>query len=278
MSKHTSQDIAFSRYSSHAFGTSEDEPTRHHARTCADALRAQFAQHADPARAEGESAYLKTTERLHGIRVPVLRKIVNDHLTSLLATPPASFAADPTRLFIPTACELIFHPQSRDDKKAGIFILGHRYAPLHWPAHAPLFRDVILATQWWDLVDSLQQAVRRFSAAKLAPVMVPSNGGGAAAQVPAPWSDDENMWVRRFAIISQLGFKDRTSTAMLTKAIDGNMLGSLHGDDFFIRKAIGWSLREYAKTSPQWVRDFVSSRAHILAPLSIREALRNLEE
>jgi 3-methyladenine DNA glycosylase AlkD len=86
------------------------------------------------------------------------------------------------------------------------------------------------------------------------------------------WATDQNLWVRRAAIIAQLGSKRRTDLTLLTLAIDANA-----GDtDFFIRKAIGWALRQYARTDSAWVQAFVDAREDQLSGLSKREALKHL--
>lgn len=84
------------------------------------------------------------------------------------------------------------------------------------------------------------------------------------------WALDEDFWVRRIAIIHQLGRKKNTDAALLAWIIEHN-LGS---SEFFINKAIGWALRDFARHDPSWVRAFVD--ATDLAPLSRREALKNL--
>ena len=72
-------------------------------------------------------------------------------------------------------------------------------------------------------------------------------------------------------MICQLGARDRTDLALLTEAIEANL-----GDgDFFLRKAIGWALRQYARTDADWVRAFVATHP-ALAPLSRKEALKRL--
>ena len=86
------------------------------------------------------------------------------------------------------------------------------------------------------------------------------------------WSQDENIWVRRVAIDHQLLFKEKTDEELLGKIIQNN-LGS---KEFFINKAIGWSLRDYSKTNPQWVAGFIEEHREKLAPLSIREGSKYL--
>ena len=84
------------------------------------------------------------------------------------------------------------------------------------------------------------------------------------------WADHDHMWVRRVAILSQLKAKEHTDTALLRATIEPNL-----GDrEFFIRKGIGWALREYSKTDPVWVQDFVETHADRISPLSRKEALK----
>ena len=70
---------------------------------------------------------------------------------------------------------------------------------------------------------------------------------------------DTHLWVRRTAILAQLKHREATDLELLADVIDANLEGSLHGSDFFIRKAIGWALRQHARTDPDWVRAFVDS-------------------
>lgn len=82
------------------------------------------------------------------------------------------------------------------------------------------------------------------------------------------WSQDENIWVRRVAINHQLLRKNQTNTILLKQILCNN----LNDTEFFINKAIGWSLRDYSKTNPEWVRQFIQTHKEHMAPLSIREA------
>ena len=82
------------------------------------------------------------------------------------------------------------------------------------------------------------------------------------------WSKNEDIWLRRLVIDHQIGRKDKTNTELLATII----LNNLGSDEFFINKAIGWSLREYAKTNPQLVRQFLADYQHQLSQLSYREA------
>ena len=88
--------------------------------------------------------------------------------------------------------------------------------------------------------------------------------------VVAGWIDEDDLWLRRCAIICQLGAKSNTDCALLVEAITTNAADR----NFFIRKAIGWALRDYARTDPKWVGAFVET--HSLSPLSHRGATKRL--
>jgi 3-methyladenine DNA glycosylase AlkD len=92
------------------------------------------------------------------------------------------------------------------------------------------------------------------------------------AAVMDEWIEDDDLWIARTALLHQLAYKDRTDPDRLFAYC---LRRGTH-PDFFIRKAIGWSLREYAKTDPGAVRAFVSAERERLSPLSVREALKNL--
>ncbi len=124
-------------------------------------------------------------------------------------------------------------------------------------AEIPKLRELAVQKSWWDTVDGLDVII-----------------GDIALRFPEvnetllQWSKDENLWLRRIAIDHQLGRKDKTNTQLLEQIIINNF-----GEkEFFINKAIGWSLREYSKTNPDWVRAFIERHRNEMAALSIREA------
>ena len=125
----------------------------------------------------------------------------------------------------------------------------------------PLYEQLIVSGGWWDLVDGLAthevgDLLRRY------PVEM-------RGQLPA-WSRGDDMWLRRSSIICQVSFKHSTDQALLYACIEP----SLAARDFFLRKAIGWALREYAKADPESVRSYVTEHANQLSGLSRREALK----
>jgi 3-methyladenine DNA glycosylase AlkD len=84
------------------------------------------------------------------------------------------------------------------------------------------------------------------------------------------WARSPDRWLRRSALIAQLGARERTDTALLTEVVEANAADR----EFFVRKAIGWALRDFARTDPDWVRRFLAD--HELSPLSRREAAKHL--
>lgn len=121
----------------------------------------------------------------------------------------------------------------------------------------PNIESLINRKTWWDSIDFLDRIV-----------------GNIALRYPElnqtilEWSLHPNIWYRRIAIDHQLDRRNKTNTELLEKIIVNN----LNQKEFFINKAIGWALRAYSKTDPEWVRNFIEKHRDNLATLSIREA------
>jgi len=98
----------------------------------------------------------------------------------------------------------------------------------------------------------------------------------AVTQTIRGWAADDHLWVRRTAILAQLRHGADTDVALLAEVLDDNLTDSPHGSDFFIRKAVGWALRQHARTDPAWVITYVAGREPRLSGLSRREALKHL--
>lgn len=122
-------------------------------------------------------------------------------------------------------------------------------------------KHIALDKSWWDTIDNLDKLI-----------------GTIALKHPElndsllDWSKDDNIWLRRIAIDHQRLRKKQTDTVLLEKIIVNN----LNQNEFFINKAIGWSLRDYSRTDPEWVRRFIQKHRQDMAPLSIREASKYL--
>lgn len=245
-------------------------------------VRSELAANADPAKARGMAAYMKTTQPFFGVMNTPRREIMQ---RAWLRFPPADAAA------WRSAVGALFEAGKGGDRQGENEIAPRRDStmrPPRWHGQReyfymaceyaergkafnnagalPMFKTLIVQSGWWDIVDWI--------AGKLI------GGSGRAfdtnpqrvSAVMDKWIDDRDTWVRRAAIICQLHRKDRTDTRMLERFC----LSRAHEKEFFIRKAIGWALRQHARTDPKWVSAFLSSHRARLSPLSVREASKHL--
>ena len=125
----------------------------------------------------------------------------------------------------------------------------------------PNLKQLILKKSWWDTIDNLDMTIGALA-------LKDSN----VNKILLEWSIDENIWLRRIAIDHQLLRKEKTNTELLEKILKNN-LGQA---EFFINKAIGWALRDYSKTNPEWVKNFIEKNKEKMTKLSIREASKYL--
>lgn len=216
----------------------------------------------DPERAVAQRAYMKSPMPFRGISKPELTAI----LAPLLRDP--ALAPTTREEWADAVRSLWDHATHREEWYAALAVAGHRSArPWQDPDALPLYRHLVVTGGWWDVVDPV-------AADLVGPILLSHRD----VVTPIMRSDavDTHLWVRRTAILAQLKHRGATDVDLLTNVIDANLEGSLHGRDFFIRKAIGWALRQYARTDPDWVRAFVQSRGDRLSGLSRREALKHL--
>ena len=225
-------------------------------------MRDALAAVGDPERAAGQQAYMKSAIPYRGITSPELRGL----LRPLFADPALAPA---TRSEWDAAVRTLWDlPAYREERYAAIALTGHRAARA-WqdPQSLPLYRHLVETGAWWDLVDPL-------AADRVGPILL--HHRDAVTPTIRAWAVDEDLWIRRAAILAQLKHREATDTDLLGEVLDANLEDSLHGRQFFVRKAVGWALRQHARTDPQWVRAYVDSRGSHLAGLSRREALKHL--
>lgn len=235
---------------------SQDDP----AATLVADLRAAIAAAADPERAPAMQAYMKSTLPYRGVRAPELRKVVR----GVLDAHPLPDRTTWER----AVCLLWDEAGFREEWYAALALTGHRHYRAHQdPAALSLYRHLVETGAWWDVVDDI-------AANRVGPIL--RGSPGAVAPAIRAWAHDEHLWVRRTAILSQLQIKAATDTALLRAVLEANLEGSRHGRNFFIRKAVGWALRQHARTDPDWVRAFVDEHAAALSGLTRREALKHL--
>lgn len=121
---------------------------------------------------------------------------------------------------------------------------------------------------WWDTIDNIDSIIGTLG-----------YGNKDFEEKILILAANDNFWLRRIAIGHQRKYKDKTDPDLLAKIIKINLNIPPRDKDeeFFINKAIGWALREYSKTKPDWVRSFLDNQANDLSNLSIREASKYLD-
>ena len=217
-------------------------------------LRRRMKGAANPLKAAGMQAYMKSTMPYHGINMPQLRAISREVFDG---------SAMSCVEWSETILELWRGARYREERYAAMFLLGMKgHRACVTPAIMPVLEEMIVTGAWWDYVDEIAPVVgdllRRYPK-QIRPLM-------------RRWSTDPNLWKRRVSIICQLAFKRDTDLDLLYANIEPNLAHR----DFFIRKAIGWSLRQYAWTDPDEVARYVRAHEAQLSGLSRREALKNI--
>lgn len=220
-------------------------------------VRRRLAEAADPAKAPAMQAYMKSAMPFRGVPAAPLRALCRAVFTAYPLSSAAAWRAAVLALWDEAAY--------REERYAATALTGHRrYRAWQTPDQLDLYRHLVETGAWWDHVDDIARN-------RVGPILR-SDLDQVSALMRA-WAVDEDLWVRRTAILCQLGSREETDESLLRWALVRNL-----GDpDFFIRKAVGWALREHAKTSPDWVRAFVAEHADEMSGLSRREALKNLQ-
>lgn len=216
----------------------------------ADDIRHVLREHVDAQRAAGQQAYMKSALPFLGVRVPQVRQLTRE--TTRTLTDPDDIRA--------TALELWRQATHREERYAAQELMAKR--PVRGLIDMlDVHEEMVRTGAWWDHVDEAASRIGEILAAHPQELSV----------ILRLWADDPDMWIRRVAIIAQRGRKNTVDLSLLTDVIEPNI-----GDnEFFIRKAIGWALRDLSRDEPDWVRQFVAEHPE-LSPLSQREALKHL--
>ena len=219
-------------------------------------LARELASRADPVKAPQMRAYMKSAMPFRGVQNPGVR-----------AASAAAFAAHPLASFEDwrdTAQALWREAKYREDRTAAILLTGVRqYKDYRTLEALPLYEEFVVTGAWWDFVDAvagqrLGELLERYPA--------------QMTKTMRKWSRSPDLWKRRSSILCQLTFKADTDLDLLYACIEAN----IDDREFFIRKAIGWALRQYAWTDPAEVKRYVARNRDRLSPLSVREALKNV--
>lgn len=226
----------------------------HADRALVKAVRSGLRPHADPARAASAQAYMKSEMPYLGVALPQVRTVCRGAFD---AQRLATFEA-----WRDTTLALWRDAGVREERYAAMFLTEHRfYKAFQTLDTLPLYQELITTGAWWDYVDAIaSHQIGRLL--RLFPKDM--------ARTLRAWSKDDDMWLRRTAILAQMTFKAETDLRLLYDCI----APSIDSREFFLRKAIGWALREYAKTDAAEVLRYVTQHRDRLSGLSKREALK----
>jgi 3-methyladenine DNA glycosylase AlkD len=220
-------------------------------------LRKALRRAGDPVKAPAMQAYMKSAMPYHGVPTPLLRETCKATFADLQFAAASQWQAQ--------ILELWRDARFREERYAALYLAGDkRWRPFQTLSAMKMYEEMIVTGAWWDYVDDI-------ASHRVGPLL---------RDYPTPmrrkmlsWSKSSNLWKRRTAIICQLGFKAETDLELLYACIDP----SLGSGEFFLQKAIGWALRQYAWTDGTEIKKYVRLNRTRLSNLSRREALRNID-
>jgi len=220
-------------------------------------LRTELSRAGDPKKTAAMQAYMKSAMPYWGVQTAVQRAITRRLFAAHRLQTAAAWRE---------SCLTIWRAaEYREERYAAIDLTGFRFYR-EWQTldTLPMYEEMIVTGAWWDYVDAI-------ASGRLGPLLrrYPARMRSKMLQ----WSRSRNLWKRRSAILCQLSFKNETDLDLLYAAIEP----SLGSKEFFLQKAIGWALRQYAWTDPREVRRYVRANADRLSALSKREALKNIQ-
>lgn len=209
-------------------------------------LEKVFRENQDKVNADKMAAYMRNLFPFYGIMAPLRKSLYKEIIQ--VARKEKSIDWD-----------LLERAYQREEREWQYFVIDYLIGLKKHLVFEDLERiEPFLRTkQWWDSIDNLDEVVASI-------VSSDTRGRDYILQM----AQDDDFWIRRVAINHQLLYKDKTDSQLLEEIIRLNF-GS---KEFFINKAIGWSLRDYGKTNPKWVKDFLRRYENELSPLSKREA------
>ncbi len=220
-----------------------------------NALRAK----ADPTRAAAMQAYMKSKMPYHGVPMPQVRVVAKAVFAGLTF---------PTEAALTREVRALWHGAThREERYGALMLLRSRPAkPFRSARLLPLYEELIRTGAWWDLVDEVATHL-------LLPLLQSTVDHAATVRVLRAWSRSDDLWLRRSAIIAQVGAKAETDVELLFELI----APAIDEREFFLRKAIGWALRSLGPWHPRAVESWLDEHADRASGLTRREALKGLE-
>jgi len=221
----------------------------------ASEIRAALKSRRDRERAEAAAAYMKVALPFLGVPVPEVRRLTRELAKATPLTSASQWRDCVQALF--------FDARHQEERYAACAVTAlPKCRRFQTSRTLPLYQRMIRTAGWWDLVDDLSRRVGELR--RQEPVSV--------GQQLRKWAKHPDLWVRRASIIAQRGDRDQLDAELLYDCIEP----SLDDPDFFLRKGIGWALRDRAQTAPDEVRRYVEQNSARLSALSRREALKHL--
>lgn len=221
-----------------------------------DRIRRELAACGDADRAVQQQRYMRSAIPFHGVRMGDVRRIVRAALRDDAIVDRPDLVATVTGLW-----DGVTH---REQWYAALAVLQ---APgcrtLRDVTLLPLYDHLVVTGRWWDVVDDIAtHGIRELllrDPDRVAPLM-------------RSWSRDDDLWRRRASLVCQVGAGDATDRHLLQDVV----LANIGGTDFFLRKGVGWALRDFARTDPEWVRQLVARHGGQMSAMSVREATKHL--
>lgn len=219
-------------------------------------LRTALKASASPVKALQMQAYMKSAMPYHGVPSPLVKKICRQIFR------PLSFQTQTQ--WEKAVGEIWNGAKFREERYCALGLLGVKQArEFQNPQAMKLYERLIVTGAWWDYVDDI-------ASHRVGPILL--EHPTVMKKKMREWSRCDDLWKRRTSIIAQLTFKKETDLELLYSCIEP----SIDSKEFFLRKAIGWALRQYAWTDPKEIKRYVSKNQARLSPLSQREALKNV--
>lgn len=199
------------------------------------------------------SAYMVDQFKFLGIQTPIRRKLSNEFIKS---------ATDSNASQILKMVNSLWNISHREFQYVAIDLMIKNYAKFSLDDIYRIF-DIAVQKSWWDSIDGLASVINK--------ILKSNRSSDECKQILDHAITSENLWIRRMALLHQLGWKELTDIDCLFSFA----LQNANEKNFFIRKAIGWSLRDYAKYDHASVYEFINLNKNLFSPLTIREATKH---
>ena len=213
----------------------------------------QLAENANPNDAVLMQRYLKTSMPFYGVKSPIQNEIVNNVTKAFSITNQDEYNSMITKIW----------KLSRREEKYISIKLARKLKQYITLDALQIYEKMIREGQWWDFIDPIATGL-------IGPLLMKNRI--EMNIILDKWITDDNLWIRRSAILSHLKHKENSDDKKLFQYC----LKCAHEKEFFIQKAIGWALREYSKTEPDLVSKFIEENKDILSNLSKREGMKHL--